>query len=338
MLMMDHEVRWGVLSTAGIAQKELIPAFERATNAKVTGIASGSIEKAEAVAQKFSIDKTYDSYEQLLDDPDIDAVYIPLPNHLHKKWVIAAANKGKHILCEKPASMNAAEFKEMKVVCEENNIIFMEAFMYYFHPQHARVNEIIDNGEIGEVKFVRAGFSFSIGKEKATNIRMSQEKGGGSIYDIGCYAIHSIRNVLKQEPKTVHVHATVDPDYDVDVDAVTFLSFDNGVRASFDVSFHQAKRAEYEVFGTEGKISVPRAYRPDWHSGEGLIIVEKDNFKRQEAIYADQYRNQVEHISNVILDQNNLHLDWNNTLANMHVIDACMKSMEKGQSIHIAGE
>src|SRR5699024_125214 len=147
-LNMNQTIRWGVLSTAKIAQKELIPAIKRAVNAEVTGIASSSEEKAKEVAQKFSIQKVYSSYEQLLDDPEIDAVYIPLPNHLHKEWVIKAANKGKHILCEKPAAVNAAEFEEMQAVCEEQDVIFMEAFMYHFHPQHERVKEIIASGEI----------------------------------------------------------------------------------------------------------------------------------------------------------------------------------------------
>ena len=330
---MNQTIRWGVLSTAKIAQKELIPAIKRAVNAEVTGIASSSEEKAKEVAQKFSIQKVYSSYEQLLNDPDIDAVYIPLPNHLHKEWVIKAANKGKHILCEKPAALDAGAFQEMKTACEKNKVIFMEAFMYYFHPQHARVREVIANGEIGEVKYMRAGFTFPIGDNQATNIRMNKEKGGGSIYDIGCYAIHSIRTILQQEPETVHVHATLDPDYDVDVDAVTFMSFPNGVHASFDVSFHQANRAEYEVFGTEGKVSIPNAYRPDWYGGAGKVIVERNGVTRTETFYADQYKVEVEHISNVILGNESLQLDMNQTLSNMETIDACVKSIRNKAAV-----
>ena len=154
-------VKWGILSTAGIARKQLIPAFGRATNAEVVAIASSSgIEKAKEVADKFSIEKAYGNYESLLDDPAIDAVYIPLPNHLHKKWTIAAAKKGKHILCEKPAAVNTDEFQEMKSICMEHQVIFMEAFMYQFHPQHERARKIIDSGEIGEVSYIRAAHSF----------------------------------------------------------------------------------------------------------------------------------------------------------------------------------
>lgn len=143
------KVRWGILSTAGIAQKALLPAFSRAENAVVTAIATGSdLAKANEIAEKFQIEKVYDDYEKLLNDPFIDAVYIPLPNHLHKEWVIEAAKNGKHILCEKPAALTAEETAEMIEVCEAKNVLFMEAFMYYFHPQHARVKEIIASGEI----------------------------------------------------------------------------------------------------------------------------------------------------------------------------------------------
>lgn len=332
------KVRWGILSTAGIAQKQLIPAFKRATNAVVTAIATGSgIEKANEVAARFEIEKTYDSYEKLLDDPDIDAVYIPLPNHLHKKWVIEAAKKGKHILCEKPAAINAEEFREMEAVCKEHDVLFMEAFMYHFHPQHERVKEIIGTDEIGEVTYMQAGFSFYIDEaQRGSNIRMSDQKGGGSIFDVGCYTIHSIRNILGAEPESVHVHAVLDPNYQIDTDAVGYLTFPNGVRATFDVSFNLAMRNEYKVFGTKGSIVVPRAYRPDNNGGDGLIIVEKDGISRTETINGDQYRNQVEHLSQVILDgANQLNHDFENTHQNLLVIDACYESIKTGEQVEV---
>src|SRR5699024_1906730 len=152
---------------------------------------------------------------------------------------------------------DAGAFQEMKTACEKNKVIFMEAFMYYFHPQHARVREVIANGEIGEVKYMRAGFTFPIGDNQATNIRMNKEKGGGSIYDIGCYAIPFIRSILQLGSENLQGEASVDPDYAGEVGGVTFKCFPNGVRASFEVSLHQANRAEYEVVGTGGKISVP---------------------------------------------------------------------------------
>ena len=332
------KVRWGILSTAGIAQKELIPAFKRATNAVVTAIATGSgIEKANEVAERFSIEKTYDSYEKLLADPDIDAVYIPLPNHLHKKWVIEAAKSGKHILCEKPAAINADEVREMEEACKKHGVLFLEAFMYQFHPQHERVKQIIDSGEIGEVSYMQAGFSFYLDEGRRTNsIKMSDEKGGGSIYDVGCYGIHSLRNILRAEPESVHVHAVTDPIYQIDSDVVAYLTFPNGVRATFDVSFNLARRNEYKVFGTEGSIVVPRAYRPDNNGGDGLVIVEKNGVSRTETLNADQYRSQVEYLSGAILNgDRQLSLDFENTLNNMRVIDACMESIKTGKQVKL---
>ncbi|MDS9472492.1 Gfo/Idh/MocA family protein [Sporosarcina pasteurii] len=334
------KVNWGVLSTAGIAQKQLLPAFMRAENAVVTAIATGSdVEKAQEIANKFEIEHVYDSYEKLLDDPTIDAVYIPLPNHLHKQWVIKAAKKGKHILCEKPAAIAREEVLEMKAACEENNVLFMEAFMYYFHPQHARVKEIIDRGEIGEVTFMQAGFSFYMPEERrGNNIRMSQEKGGGSIYDIGSYAIHTIRNILRAEPESVHVHAVMDPDYGIDTDAVGYLNFPNGIRASFDSSFNLAMRHEYKVHGTKGSITVPRAFRPDNYGGEGLIQIEKGDVTTTEIVRGDQYCLQVEHLSQAILDgEKTVHHTFENTLDNMAVIDACYASIASGKSEKIKG-
>ncbi|WP_077328633.1 Gfo/Idh/MocA family protein [Virgibacillus siamensis] len=329
-------VRWGVLSTAGIAQKALLPAFARADHAEVLAIASGSdVRKAEAVAEKFNIPNTYDSYEKLLEDPNIDAVYIPLPNHLHKEWVMEAAKKGKHILCEKPASINADDVLEMKKVCEEHGVLFMEAFMYHFHPQHERVKEIIDSGEIGNVQLMRAAFSFYLA-EKDNNIRMSSEKGGGSIYDIGCYAIHSIRNILRDEPEKVSVQGTVDPAYNVETDAVGCLEFSNGVRAVFDSSFNMTFRSEYEVVGTKGRIIVPRAYRPDNHGGDGLVIVKKANEERTETLNNDQYRMEVEHLSQAILEgKKELYHDLENTINNMRVIDACYESIKLGEAVSL---
>lgn len=334
------QVQWGILSTAGIAQKELIPAFQRATNADVAAIATGSdLDKATSVAEAFDIEKVYGSYEALLADTEIDAVYIPLPNHLHKQWVIEAARKGKHILCEKPAALNAEETLEMKQVCEEAGVLFMEGFMYHFHPQHQRVKEMIESGEIGDVKYMQAGFSFYLDDERRKNsIKMTRETGGGSIYDVGCYAIHAIRNILGSEPDSVHAHAFNEPNMEVETDVVTYMTFPNAVRASFDVSFNYARRAEYIVYGTKGRIIVPRAFRPDWFGGDGQVIVENENKNRTETMYGDQYKNEVEHISEAILNGKSLKEldhDFENTVNNMRVIDACLKSIEIDGTVEV---
>jgi D-xylose 1-dehydrogenase (NADP+, D-xylono-1,5-lactone-forming) len=325
------KVRWGVLSTAKIAQREVIPAIQRAENAEVAGIASSSGKAAE-VAAKFKIPKSYLEYEEMLQDPEIDAIYIPLPNHLHKKWTIEAAKHGKHILCEKPASLSGEETREMVDFCREKNVKFMEGFMYQFHPQHDRVREIIAAGEIGEVKFMRASFSFFLALREG-NIKTDPNKGGGSIYDVGCYGIHAIRNVLKSEPTEIQVHGEMDPEYQVDTSAFGYMKLQNGVTAYFDCSFDMTFRAEYEVIGTKGLIKVPRAFRPDNHGGEGLIIVQSDGAAREEKISGDIYKLEVEHISQVILEDKEPSYSGENAIQNMRVIHACYESLKSGKMV-----
>lgn len=333
-----RKVRWGILSTAKIAQNELIPAIQRAGNAEVLAIATGSnVDKAKDIADKFQIEKVYDSYEKLLNDPDIDAVYIPLPNHLHKKWTIEAARAKKHVLCEKPAALTAEDALEMKKVCEEEKVLFMEGFMYYFHPQHERVKELIAAGEIGDVAFMRASFSFPLANRE-NNIKMSKEKGGGSLYDVGCYGIHSIRNILGMEPESVYVHAVQDETFSVDTDVVGYVTFPQNIRAVFDASFNMAKRAEYEVVGRKGRILVPRAFRPDWHSGDAKIVVEKEGETREISVQGDQYRNEVEYFSGAVLEGKSL-IDvkhsFENTIKNLQVIDACFQSIITQEKIYM---
>lgn len=324
--MSMRKVRWGVLSTADIAQTQVIPAIMRSCNAEVVGIASRS-DKAKAAASNLSIPKYYDSYEKLLRDEEIEAVYIPLPNHLHKEWVMEAAKHGKHVLVEKPASLTAADTKEMVEFCDGKNVKFMEAFMYQFHPQHSRVQEVITSGEIGEVKYMRASFSFYLG-DREENIRMKKEMGGGSLYDIGCYCIHAIRNILQSEPIEVEAHGELDPQTGVDLSVIVYMRLENGVKAVIECSFDMAFRQEYEVVGTKGRVTVPRAYRPDINGGEGLIIVQSERGDRTETITADQYKNEIEHFSAAIIGNSQPSYLVENTLQNMRVIDACYESIE----------
>ena len=184
---------------------------------------------------------------------------------------------------------------------------------------------------------MQAGFSFYLGEERRkTSIKMSKETGGGSIYDVGCYAIHSLRNILGAEPETVQVQAVMDPDIQIDTDAVGYLTFPNGVRATFDCSFNLAMRNDYRVLGTKGSITVPRAYRPDNHGGDGLLIIEANGVSRTETITCDQYLSQIEHLSQAILDgKDHVAHDFVNTHNNMRVIDACLESIETGQQVKL---
>jgi D-xylose 1-dehydrogenase (NADP+, D-xylono-1,5-lactone-forming) len=325
------KIRWGILSTANIAQTQVIPAIFRADNAEVTAIASRG-SKVHQVAADLKIPRAYESYEELLDDHEIDAVYIPLPNHLHKEWVFKAAKQGKHVLCEKPISLTADEAVDMVQICQEHQVTFMEAFMYQFHPQHQRVKEIIASGEIGEVKLIRSSHSFDF-QNRDGDIRMNHDMGGGSLYDVGCYSIHAIRNVLQTEPVEVHVYADIDPDTNVDTSAFGYFQLENGVKAIIDCSFDMVDRNEYEIVGTKGSIKVPYAFRPDRNGGVGLVIVQSGDITRGEKFYGDIYRLEVEHFSQAILDDFQPSYFGESAINNMRVLNACLESIETGKSV-----
>ena len=188
--------------------------MKRADNSEVAAIASRG-ERVHRVAAECGIPVAFESYEGLLQDDNIDAVYIPLPNHLHKEWVIKAAEHGKHVLCEKPVALNAEEALEMVRECKEQKVAFMEGFMYQFHPQYKRVQELMASGEIGDIKLVKGSFSFFM-ENREGNIRMNKEMGGGSLFDVGSYCVHAIRSVLNAEPVQVYAQAQLDSETKID--------------------------------------------------------------------------------------------------------------------------
>ncbi|RAS87153.1 Gfo/Idh/MocA family protein [Priestia endophytica] len=331
---MTKHVRWGILSTAQIAQDELLPAFRDATNAKVVAIASTN-DKVKHIASKFDIPKIYGSYDELLEDSGIDAVYIPLPNSLHSQWVKRAAEKGKHILCEKPAVLNTREAEEVIETCKKNNVMFMEAFMYQFHPQHQRVKKILISGEIGEVNIMKVSLSFYL-ENQNENIRMRQELGGGSLYDVGCYCIHSIRNILNTEPNRIFASQQKDVKGQVDMSVVCFMELDNGMTAVFDAAMDRAQIDYYEIIGTKGSIRVPKAFIPQMYNGEAQIIVNTtDGAYREEKVLGHQYILEVEYFSQCVLNGEISRSMMEDTIENVKVIEACFKSIEKEPFIDI---
>lgn len=333
---MTSPVRWGILSTAKIGREALIPAIKKAAYAEVEAIASGS-GQAETVAKELGIRKAYGSYEELLADPDIDVVYIPLPNGLHKDWVIHAAKEGKHVLCEKPAAITVEETEKMTVACQEQGVLFMEAFMYQFHPMHRRVRERMKNGEIGDVKLMRTTFSFNM-DPSSDNIRMNPKLGGGSMYDIGCYCIHVSRFLFEEEPELVFATGASHPEQDVDLSMAGTLSFSNGKTSVFDCSFRQPPCNEYELVGTKGILRVRHAFRPDQNpEGEDGVIrlIHPDGTEETETVPGDAYKRQVEHFSQCVREGTEPFYSAAQTLRNMKVIEACYRSYASGTTIRL---
>jgi predicted dehydrogenase len=247
-------VRWGIVSTADIGVVKVIPAIAAAARCEVVAIASRERERADAAASKLGVARSYGSYEDLLADPDVDAVYIPLPNHLHAEWTIAAARAGKHVLCEKPLAMTAADAERMIEVCEAEGVLLMEAFMYRLHPTWVAVRELVASGRIGELRAIQSWFSYF--NDDPTNIRNIVEAGGGALFDIGCYSVNLSRMLFGAEPVRVQASITRDPEMGVDVVTSAVLDFTGGGVSTFTCSTRAEPDQRVHVYGTTGRISV----------------------------------------------------------------------------------
>src|SRR5690348_16930138 len=251
--MMD-KVRWGVLSTADIGVRQVIPAMQQGTYCEIAGIASRSLEKAQAAAAQLGIPKAYGSYEELLGDPEIDAIYNPLPNHLHVPWSIKALQAGKHVLCEKPIALSAAEAEALAAEARKHpRLKVMEAFMYRHHPQWRHARQAVLDGGIGELRTIQSLFSYYL--DDPTNIRNKAAIGGGGLMDIGCYNISLSRFIFAAEPRRVLGVIERDPDFGTDRLTSGMLEFDRGT-ATFTCSTQLAPYQRVHICGTAGRIEI----------------------------------------------------------------------------------
>lgn len=246
-------VRWGVLSTADIGINKVIPAMQRSELSPVDAIASRSAEGAADAARALDIPKVYGSYEELLGDEDIEAVYIPLPNHLHAEWTIAAAEAGKHVLCEKPMALTSAQASAMIDACDAAGVKLMEAFMYRHHPLWQETRRLIDQGSIGTLTVVDAVFSYF--NDDPTNIRNMRETGGGALYDIGCYPVNVARMLFGSEPTEVKGSVRRDETMGIDIVVSGILRFGEG-SANFVCSTRMEPDQRVDIYGTEGRLTV----------------------------------------------------------------------------------
>ncbi len=254
---MPEKIRWGILSTAKIGRK-VIPSIGAAANSEIVAVASRSLDKARAFADELLIPRAYGSYEELLAAPDIDAVYIPLPNSQHAEWGIAAASAGKHALIEKPFASNANEAQQVVDAFATRGLLTAEAFMYRFHPQTERVKALVDAGTIGKVQVISGSFTFRIASE--TNIRLNSDLAGGGLMDVGCYPLSLMRLITGEEPTKVAAFANFGADSGVDEMLSAILHFPSGVLAHFDCGIRVIRTNTYEIRGTEGRILTSEAF------------------------------------------------------------------------------
>ncbi|MBI2911254.1 MAG: Gfo/Idh/MocA family oxidoreductase [Chloroflexi bacterium] len=291
-------LRWGVLGISEqVGRKAVLPALRDSPTAELLAIASRDAGRAQEETQRFGARRSYGAYADLLADPEIEAVYIPLPNSLHHEWTVAAAEAGKHVLCEKPLACTAAEAEAMASACTAAGVVLMEAYMTPFHPRSARIVELARSGALGALRFARTAFTFPL--EDSANHRWRPEMGGGSLLDVGIYCLAPLLAVAGQEPADVAAQAVI-AESGVDASFSGWLGFPGGFSAAFQTSFETGERQTLEIAGTEGAIVVDHAFTPstvDMHvwltkrDGSDQIIVSEGN---------DPYVAMVEHFAAVV--------------------------------------
>ncbi|HET7235644.1 MAG TPA: Gfo/Idh/MocA family oxidoreductase [Actinomycetota bacterium] len=317
-------LRWGIVSTADIGVKKVIPPMQTAARCEVVAIASRDLERGRAVADELGIERAHGSYEDLLADPDVDAVYIPLPNHLHAEWTIAAARAGKHVLCEKPLAMTAADAERMIEACRAEGVLVTEAFMYRLHPSWEAVREIVESGRVGELRSVQSWFSYF--NDDPTNIRNMTAAGGGALYDVGCYSVNLSRMLFGAEPVRVQASVTRDPDMGIDVLTSAILDFPSGV-STFTCSIRSEPDQRVHIYGTEGRIAIeiPFNIPPDLPTrvfvtagGDPPVAPATETLTFEPA---DQYGIQAERFATAVLDGVPVPTPPEDAVANLRVIE-----------------
>jgi len=324
---MQAKIRWGVLGTANIAIKRFIPGVRASSNGIVSAIAARELSRAEAIATQLEIPRGYGSYEALLADPEIDAIYIPLPNAMHAEWTIAAARRGKPVLCEKPLAIDALEAQHVVDECARLGIALMEAFMYRFHPQHARVRELIASGAIGDVRAVRAAFMFLLEPLSGKNVRLSGGLAGGALMDVGCYAVNASRMLFGEEPQWASAQWDFREELGVDVALSGVLGFSDTRMATIDCSFRASGKSSYQVAGTRGRIEVLDAFTPDAASDVTILVTDAAGARRTQTLPGiDQYRAEAEAFADALLNDREVPIPPSDAVANMQAIDALKNS------------
>ena len=333
--MTDQKLRWGILSTAKIGLKTVIPAIQQSRNGVVTAIASRNGQSAQEAARSLGIPRAFGSYQALLESTEIDAVYIPLPNSMHKEWTIRAAAHGKHILCEKPFALNVVQVDEMIAAARQYRVILMEAFMYRFHPQIAKVKELITQGAIGAPQIIRSAFGFRL--EDLSNIRLNRELGGGSLMDVGCYCVNVSRLIAGAEPIEVQANAVFGDQSHVEEQLVGILRFPNDLFAHFDSSFRTDYREWVQVQGSAGRLELERPFRSHAVGGEGKIVLhhKDDTSETLSTGPVNQYQLMAEQFAEAVLDGQLLQFSPELDRGNMRVIEALYESARTGRKIQL---
>lgn len=321
-------LRFGVLGTANIARNQVHPAIQSSRQAELLAIASRDGARAREFARKSDIPKAYGSYEALLDDAEIEAVYIPLPNSMHHEWAIRAAEKGKHVLCEKPLAISVIQAREMQAAADANGVTLMEAFMYRFHPRTRKLLDLVERGTVGPVRMIRSAFTFKL--QKADNIRFFPELGGGSLFDLGSYCVDFSRRLAGSEPVEAQAFATWN-DAGVDTQLAGTLRFENGLMAQLDCSFLMERREFVEVAGLDAALVSPT--QTFVNSLEEVTIIERRGREGEVShpVQGDNhYRLMIDHFADAVQGRVSLSYGIADSIGNLAAIEALYESARNG--------
>ena len=331
------KLRWGILGAARINER-LLPAIVEASNSKLVAIASRRTGAAAETLTKYAPScsgiNVYDDLDALLLDKDVQAVYLPMANHEHAEWAIRSIEQGKHVLCEKPMALTITDIDAIEAAARLHKVTVMEGFMYRFHPQHARVFELINSGLIGEVRSVRASYSFMMRPARMYRLAEDISRGGGAMWDIGCYAIHSLRQFFPHAPLAVTaISKYVESGADISSSGV--LDFGEGKFAQFDFSFERARRCEYEIVGTSGGIKCHIV----WQLPGDVPVISwwtEDGKQCEERLpAANHFRLEIEHFSDCVLNSKQPRLSFSDARDNCQTILAALQSAKAGKRIEI---
>ena len=327
-------LRWGVLGTAGINSR-VVPAIARSDYCEVVAIASRNLGRAQDAASHLEIPTAFGSYDELLAAPDIDVVYISLPNFLHLDWVLAAASAGKHVLCEKPLAITAHDALVMVGAARNSGVVLAEAFMYGHHPRYDRLHEVVRSGEIGEVRGISGTFTFDASDEPDITA-FAGHPGGGAVYDVGCYVMHATRQLLGTEPLAVTAHAQISQEFgDIDMMTSALVEFPDNVSLLLQCGMWTADEDTLRILGSRGRIEVPSAFFCA-SGNEGFTVYVNDERRYESGQTLDHYTLQADRLARAALFGSPLRYSEQDPVLGAAALEACVRSLRSQERTLIA--
>lgn len=334
---MSEKLNWGVLGNATIARVCVIPAIQKSRNGIVSALASRSPQQADAVVAKNHIARLYGDYHALIEDQAIEAIYIPLPNHLHHEWTLKALAADKHVLCEKPLACSTRQAEEMAAAAQHAGRLLMEGFMYRYHPRSRQICKLVRSGRIGTPRLVRSAFCYHMAAkdyENPHNARLKPEMGGGALLDVGCYGVSVARWLMNAEPVQVQCQAVYHPG-GVDLHAAGILKFEGGRLATVEASMISGLQQTYTVVGENGVIELPHDAFIPWEKDAHYTLRENDAESADPTVVdgADEYQLMVEHFGDAARGETSLEYSIADSIANMRVLDALAEAARSGSRV-----